>query len=49
MHGRVIGVDSRIQEATSANSQNPVCAYQKDWSRLAAGKKSPSTAGRCWD
>jgi serine protease Do len=38
MQGRVIGVNSRIQESTSANYHVPVSVYQEGWERLAAGE-----------
>jgi serine protease Do len=37
MHGRVIGINSRIGPQTSLNLHTPISAYTDDWARLAAG------------
>lgn len=39
MHGRVIGINSRIGPRTSLNLHTPICAYTDDWERLAAGEE----------
>jgi serine protease Do len=38
MHGRVIGINSRIGPETSLNLHAPICAYTDDWDRLCAGE-----------
>lgn len=38
MHGRVIGINSRIGPQTSLNLHTPINAYTDDWDRLAAGE-----------
>ncbi|MEZ6066156.1 MAG: trypsin-like peptidase domain-containing protein [Planctomycetaceae bacterium] len=42
MRGRVIAVNSRIQDSTSANYHVPVRAYRDEWTRLAGGKEFAS-------
>jgi serine protease Do len=37
MHGRVIGIHSRISESTAANFHAPIGSYVSDWERLARG------------
>lgn len=37
MHGRVIGINSRIGPRTWLNLHTPINAYTDDWERLAAG------------
>ena len=37
MHGRVIGIHSRISESTAANFHAPIGTYVSDWERLARG------------
>lgn len=46
MHGRVIGINSRIGEETDLNFHVPIGAYTKSWDRLVASEsfKSPSGA-----
>jgi serine protease Do len=46
MHGRVIGINSRIGERTESNFHVPVGAFTKSWDRLVASEsfKSPSGA-----
>jgi serine protease Do len=38
MHGRVVGVHSRISESTSQNYHVPVLTYLETWERLAQGE-----------
>jgi serine protease Do len=38
MHGRVIGIHSRISESTTANFHAPVGSYVSSWERLVAGE-----------
>jgi serine protease Do len=38
MHGRVIGIHSRISESTAANFHAPIGAYTASWERLARGE-----------
>jgi serine protease Do len=52
MHGRVVGVHSRISESTSQNYHVPVLTYLETWERLAKGEnwgleipRSPSFVG----
>ncbi len=39
MHGRVIGINSRIQEDTNANYHVPSQSYLEDWDRLVDGEE----------
>jgi serine protease Do len=39
MHGRVIGINSRIGPQTTLNLHTPICAYTDDWDRLCAGEE----------
>lgn len=45
MHGRVIGINSRIGPNTSLNLHTPVSAYTDDWDRLAAGEDVSGHSG----
>lgn len=38
MHGRVVGIHSRISESTAANFHAPVGSYLASWERLARGE-----------
>jgi serine protease Do len=38
MHGRVIGIHSRISESTAANFHAPIGSYVTSWERLARGE-----------
>lgn len=37
MHGRVIGINSRIAESADMNFHVPVATYHDEWDRLVAG------------
>ena len=45
MQGRVIGINSRIMDDTSANFHVPISAYQDGWDRLVAGELFSSHSG----
>jgi serine protease Do len=45
MHGRVIGINSRIGEDTELNFHVPVDAYSRNWARLADGESFRSHSG----
>jgi serine protease Do len=45
MHGRVIGINSRIGEETELNFHVPVDAYSASWDRLADGESFRSPTG----
>ncbi len=45
MRGRVIAINSRIQDDTSANYHVPVAAYHAHWERLKAGEAFRSHSG----
>lgn len=38
MHGRVIGIHSRISESTAGNFHVPISTYHDTWTRLASGE-----------
>lgn len=46
MHGRVIGIHSRISNSITANLHVPIDAYRDSWTRLAAGERWGGGAGR---
>jgi serine protease Do len=46
MHGRVIGIHSRISESTAANFHAPIGAYVSNWERLARGDNWGARAPR---
>jgi serine protease Do len=50
MHGRVIGIHSRISESTTANFHAPVGSYVTSWERLAQGENwgGRETRSRAW-
>ena len=45
VRGRVIAINSRIQDETSANFHVPVDAYHAEWERLVAGEAFRSHSG----
>lgn len=45
MHGRVIGINSRIGEETELNFHVPIDAFESNWDRLAAGESFRSHSG----
>ena len=45
MHGRVIGINSRIGEETVMNFHVPVAAFEASWDRLAASESFRSHSG----
>jgi serine protease Do len=45
MRGRVIAVNSRIQDSTSANYHVPISAYSDDWERLIGGEEFQTHSG----
>ncbi|MBI2949773.1 MAG: serine protease [Verrucomicrobia bacterium] len=38
MHGRVVGIHSRISDSTAANFHVPIATYSETWGRLAKGE-----------
>jgi len=38
MHGRVVGIHSRISDSTAANFHVPIATYSETWERLARGE-----------
>lgn len=45
MHGRVIGINSRISEDTDHNFHAPISAYHDSWDRLVASESFRSHSG----
>jgi len=45
MHGRVIGINSRIGEETQLNFHVPIGAYSKSWDRLVASESFRTHSG----
>jgi serine protease Do len=45
MHGRVIGINSRISEDTDHNFHAPIAAYTGSWDRLVASESFQSHSG----